>query len=103
VAGSPDLGVVEGVEAAFGVGAAIPVAVPLLPDVVVVVLATRTAVVVVGRGRVVVVVLVDVVVVEGGLIVSTHRRSVPQAESRSETASTAGTNRILRSVTGGRR
>src|SRR5688572_9250839 len=58
---------------------------------VVVVDGAARVVVVVGFGRVVVVVEVDVVVVGAGLIVSTRRRSVPQAlpTTRASTASTS--------------
>jgi hypothetical protein len=57
--------------------------------VTVVDVAARRVVVVVGFGRVVVVVDVDVVVVGGGLTVSTRRKSVPQAlpVTRSRTTS----------------
>jgi hypothetical protein len=88
---------VVGVE--FGRAAATPVA-PVFPAAVVVVVEARTVVVVVGRGRVVVVVLEVVVVVDGGLIVSTQRKSLPHADSRTK-ATTTGTRR--RRVTAGRR
>jgi hypothetical protein len=58
---------------------------------VVVVDGAARVVVVVGFGRVVVVVEVDVVVVGAGLIVSTRRRSVPQALPATS-ASTASTS-----------